>query len=451
MNIVPVRRVRFLFWVLRELVVKYRRSLIVGFLAGLAVTIALGRVLPLISKRTLSSIERIGIVGEFSPTSLPLFIQQKISNGLTTLSLNGSPEPSLAVSWESTDSGKLYTFHLRSDQKWHNGREVSAKDVNYNIRGVTFQARDDKTLEAHLATPYSPLPVLTSKPIFLAGLRGFGPYRVAGIRLKGDMVEYLKLVSIDSSSLPTLEYRFYRTEALAILAFQRGDVDILTDMSSVNRLSNWRQVTISEHVNDRRVVTLFFNLRKEILKEKSFRQALGYALPELPGERVFSPIGRTSWAYTDNVKQYGSNPSQAKKLFSASTTATSSAQLTITTFPSYLEIAQTIASRWSSLGISTAVKITGSVDEDFDVLLSGQDLPPDPDQYPFWHSTQTQTNITGYSNVKIDKLLEDGRQEQDIEKRKTIYADFQRRLVDDAPAIFLYYPKTYTIKRGRGK
>ncbi len=449
MNIVPVRRVRFLFWVFRELVVKYKRSLIVGFLAGLAVTTALGQLLPLVSQRTLSPIERIGIVGEFSPTSLPLFIQRKISSGLTSLGKDGSPQPSLAVSWESTDSGKLYTFHLRDDQKWHNGKQVSATDVNYNIRGVTFQARDYQTLEAHITTAYSPLPVLTSKPIFQPGLRGFGPYRVSGIRLKGDTVEYLKLVSVTNREEPTLEYRFYRTEALAILAFQRGDVDILTDMSSGKELSKWGRVTIAEHINEARVVTLFFNLRKGALKEKSFRQALGYALPEFPGERAFSPISRTSWAYTDNVKHYKSDPSQAKKLFSASTIGTSSAQLTIATFPSYLEVAQTIASRWSSLGISTAVKVTGSVAEDFDVLLSGQDLPPDPDQYPFWHSTQTQTNITGYTNVKIDKLLEDGRQEIDLEKRKTIYADFQRRLVDDAPAIFLYYPKTYTIKRGK--
>jgi peptide/nickel transport system substrate-binding protein len=79
--------------------------------------------------------------------------------------------------------------------------------------------------------------------------------------------------------------------------------------------------------------------------------------------------------------------------------------------------------------------------------LSALEIPPDPDQYPFWHSTQTQTNITGFSNVKIDKLLEDARQEIDTEKRKTIYADFQRRITDEAPAVFLYYAKSYTIKR----
>jgi len=81
------------------------------------------------------------------------------------------------------------------------------------------------------------------------------------------------------------------------------------------------------------------------------------------------------------------------------------------------------------------------------VLLSAQDIPIDPDQYIFWHSTQANTNITGLVNAKIDKLLEDGRMEQDQEKRKKIYIDFQKRLVDELPALFLYYPTSYTVTR----
>lgn len=448
MSIVPVRRVRFLFWVARELVAKYRRALVIGFFAGLAAAVAVGQFLPLISYRIISPIERMGVVGEFTPTSLPLSIQQQISSGLTILAPDGSPLPALSTGWQSTDSGKLYAFTLRSDQKWHNGKPVIAADVNYNIRGVTFQARDEKTLVAQVTTPYSPFPVLTAKPIFQAGLRGFGPYKVAGIRLKGDKVDYLRLIPISDKTKPIVEYRFYRTEALAILAFQHGDVDILVDMSSAKELASWGKVAITEETNEQRIITLFFNLRRDLFKEKSFRQALAYGLPELPGERAYSPIARTSWAYIDRVKRFDPDPVQAEKLLATSKVGTESGELTITTLPSYLDIAQSIAASWAVLGVSTTVKVAGSVGDDFDVLLAGQDLPPDPDQYPFWHSTQTQTNKTGYTNVKIDKLLEDGRQEQDVEKRKMIYADFQRRLVDDAPALFLYYPKTYTIKRG---
>jgi peptide/nickel transport system substrate-binding protein len=75
------------------------------------------------------------------------------------------------------------------------------------------------------------------------------------------------------------------------------------------------------------------------------------------------------------------------------------------------------------------------------------DTPDDPDQYSIWHSTQEATNITHYENPRIDKLLEDGRSEIDLASRRRIYLDFQRFLVEDSPAAFLYYPATYTVSR----
>jgi peptide/nickel transport system substrate-binding protein len=75
------------------------------------------------------------------------------------------------------------------------------------------------------------------------------------------------------------------------------------------------------------------------------------------------------------------------------------------------------------------------------------DTPEDPDQYSIWHSTQKATNITHYENPRIDKLLEDGRSQINTEERKKTYLDFQRFLVEDAPAAFLFYPDTYSISR----
>lgn len=445
-----MRKFRYFFWVLTELFQKYRRSLVVGFLVGLVVTIVGSRSTALFSLGSVSRSKNIGIVGEFSPTTLPLYIQHKISAGLTQLSENGTAVSGLALTWEATESGRRYLFHLRDDLFWHNDKPVVASDVNYNIRGVTFHPIDAKTLEVQLTTAYSPFPVITAKPLFQAGLRGFGPYKVGAVRLKGDKVDSLKLVPFRDKTVPSIEYRFYRTEAQAVIAFKRGDIDILEDFTSSSSLNNWGKLTISEETNYQRIVTVFFNLRKNnLLKEKAIRQALGYGLPEMSEERAWAPFSKYSWAYTDKVKKYSTDLVSAKKLITSASISSDSASLTLSTFPNLLDVATRIASSWTNLGIPTTVKVISGFDQNFEVLLSAQDLPPDPDQYPFWHSTQSQTNITGYTNVKIDKLLEDGRVEQNMEKRKAIYADFARRLIDDAPAIFLYYPKTYTIKRGK--
>ncbi len=450
MAVVNIRRVRFLLWVLQELVEKYRRALVLGFLIGLGVAVVFWQVLPLVTELYLAPVERIGVVGEFTPSTLPVSIQEKMSQGLTSIGPDGTAQGALATRWESTDSGKLYTFFLTDKERWHNGKSVTAQDVNYNIRGVTFQVVAPLTLQARLSTPYSPFPVLLAKPIFQSGLRGFGPYRVAGIALNGDNVNFLKLVPVTDRALPTLEYRFYGTEELAILAYKHGDVDIVSDLSSEEALKNWGHSKITPRVNYQRIITVFFNLRHSALQEKSFRQGLAYAIPETAGERAYSPISKTSWAYTDEkVRHYNADAAQAKRLIDTTRVGTSSAQLILTTFSTYIDLAQSIANNWTKAGVPTTVRVTNAVTSDFDVLLSGLELPPDPDQYPFWHSTQTQTNITGYVNVKIDKLLEDGRQEQDIDKRKAIYADFARRLVEDAPAVFLYYPRTYTVERSQ--
>jgi ABC-type transport system substrate-binding protein len=183
------------------------------------------------------------------------------------------------------------------------------------------------------------------------------------------------------------------------------------------------------------------------MKDKQVRQMLSYAIPDLGYTRAYSPIAPTSWAFTDDVKHYDTDLQQAKKLFDAATMGTSSAEFTITTYSQYLDVAQKIAQSWQGLGLKVNIRTANTINEPYQILLSAQDIPTDPDQYIYWHSTQTGTNISGITNAKIDKLLEDGRTEQNTQKRTTLYVDFQKRLVEELPAVFLYYPTVYSITR----
>jgi peptide/nickel transport system substrate-binding protein len=444
-----LRSWRIFYLIVIQLAQKYTKALGIGFLAGFLLSLGFWQIYPFIAQQWLTPVIRIGIVGDYTPNSLPLSIQKDISMGLTTEDTDGSPLPGLASTWTATDSGKIFTFYLKSNLKWQDGKTVQASDVNYNIRNVTFTVVDPVTLKATLKTAYSPLPSLLSKPLFQAGLRGFGKYKVAGIKLNGDKVGYIKLVPTEQGSSPikAKEYRFYRTEATAILAFKLGEIDQLDDLTSKYDVSSWGVAKITERVNYNRIVSIFFNLDDQMLQDKSLRHALAFAVPPVKYERAYSPIAKTSWAYTDKVKKYDADFDQAKKLLATAKIASESASLVLTTFSQYADFAQTIADSWTKLGLSTKVKIVNTVPSDYQILLSAQDVPPDPDQYPFWHSTQTQTNITSFANVKIDKLLEDARQEIDTESRKKIYVDFQRRIVEEAPAVFLYYPTIYSLKR----
>jgi peptide/nickel transport system substrate-binding protein len=68
-------------------------------------------------------------------------------------------------------------------------------------------------------------------------------------------------------------------------------------------------------------------------------------------------------------------------------------------------------------------------------LSGGTD--PDAWLYERFH-TEGGYNLAQYSNAEVDKLLEQGRQELDLRKRKEIYDKVQLIIATDAPMAFLY-------------
>ena len=192
------RSIRILFLITAELARKYTRSLILGFCVGLLLSFVFWKTYPILSTSLFLSTERFGLVGEFSPSTLPLLIQNQVSVGLTSLSPDGTPVPALAASWEATNSGKTFIFTLRDDWKWHSGKPVTAHDINYNIRGVTLIPTGERTLIAYLQYPYSPFPTLVSKPIFLPGLKGIGSYKIGRIQLRGGTAKSIQLYPADN-------------------------------------------------------------------------------------------------------------------------------------------------------------------------------------------------------------------------------------------------------------
>src|SRR6476646_2330936 len=53
--------------------------------------------------------------------------------GLVKLKDPGTPIPALAESWTISDDGTTYTFKLRPDAKFSNGRDLTAEDVKYSF------------------------------------------------------------------------------------------------------------------------------------------------------------------------------------------------------------------------------------------------------------------------------------------------------------------------------
>src|SRR5690606_21264422 len=56
--------------------------------------------------------------------------------GLTAHDARGEVMPGVAESWEVSDDGLVYTFHLRGDARWSNGEPVVAGDFVYSYQRI---------------------------------------------------------------------------------------------------------------------------------------------------------------------------------------------------------------------------------------------------------------------------------------------------------------------------
>jgi len=64
-------------------------------------------------------------------TAMP--ITHVLFDGLTIYDEHGQPEASLATGWDVSDDLRTYTFHLRDEARWSNGRPITAWDVAYQV------------------------------------------------------------------------------------------------------------------------------------------------------------------------------------------------------------------------------------------------------------------------------------------------------------------------------
>ncbi len=387
------------------------------------------------------------MVGRFRENSLPKSIQNLLSLGLTSIMPSGEATTSLAFKWTVDTSEKEYKFYLRPDIYWHDGKKFTTKDLKLKIKDAIITPIDETTFKITLKEPFSPLPTTLSSPIIRPDLIGVGQYKLSAIHYSGDLISDISLKSI-IPDFPSITYKFYPTLTDAVLAFKLGEIDSLQNISETLDLDTWPQVKVTQTSVYENYVGLFFNLKDSMFKEKEIRQALIYAIPDIPNfTKTYTSISPLSWAYSQKVRLYRFDPDTSTKMLAKSQLASASSEITITTFSSFVKLAQSIVDAWEKVGVQAKIKVVNSIPSEYQMLLLAQNIPSDPDQYQYWHSTQNITNFSHYNSQKIDKLLELGRNNFDQEKRKKIYADFQRYLVDDAPVIFLYYPKVYSVER----
>lgn len=438
------KRFRF-YWRLVWEFLRRHLAIIIGLLILIGITFLLDLKFNLLQREVL----RIGLTGQYEAQTLPLQITHLISQGLVTVGPDGSYGPAIAKDWQINDEGKEYIFWLQEGLVWDDGRPLSAHDINYSYQDLSVTTQDKKTLIIKLQEKFSPLLALLSQPIFKKNLIGLGgDYQVKKVIYRGNFINTLTLKPKDNSR-PWLKINFYPDERTLRNAFKLGEVDIVWGITDPGQLLLYPNIKTQTKLTTQQYNAIFFNLDDELLAFKPLRQTLSYATPKPQGKsRAKGPISPDSWAYNDFVKTYDLDLDHAKQLLEDNKEELpEEIEITLSTLPHLLETAEKTKQSWEQVGIKTNIQVVNFIPDNFQALLITQAIPQDPDQYWFWHSSQTKTNLTRLANPRIDQLLEEGRQAMDLKERREKYFDFQRFLLEESPAVFISYPTYHYIYR----
>ena len=460
------------YWYLTAYARKHGKIILITLLGAILI---FSLTLPLILSRIATKkTEYIALVGAYTLETLPDEIIKNLSFGLTKMEPDGTVSPALSERWSIEEEGKIYRFIIKNGLLWQDGKKFVPEDVNYELEDTQIIATKNDVV-FKLPDKFVPFPTFVTKPLlrhettpWLFILRrkkviGLGRFQLTSYKEQG---KRLKEATIESPSEKRI-YRFYLTQADAVTAFKKGEVDVLKNFDSTYGLETWSNVILNENSDKNKYLALFFDLENPLFP-KNIRQSFSYALHKPTDKsRSLGPISPDSWVYLEANKTYDYDLERATER-ALSEIPGIPLEFTLNTVPSFADTAEQIKQELESFGTQAAeacqknakdktncdnlkIKISLQIQtfpdlNNFESLLISRDAPADPDQYSVWHSGQAD-NFMNYKNTRIDSLLEKGRQVAEKEERKSIYQEFQQFLLEDAPAVFIEHPTTYEIRR----
>ncbi len=100
----------------------------------------------------------------------------QLFSGLVKLDENLKVAPDIAESWDKSADGKTFTFHLRGDVKFHDGKLVKAADLKYSWERALNPITRSQTAGTYLADIVGAADILSGKATELSGVRVIDDY-----------------------------------------------------------------------------------------------------------------------------------------------------------------------------------------------------------------------------------------------------------------------------------
>jgi nickel transport system substrate-binding protein len=245
-----------------------------------------------------------------------LFAQSMVYEPLVSYGDGGELKPHLAESWDISEDGKEYTFHLRQDVKFTDGTSFNAEIVKKNFDTIlnhmdlhswlgflskisSTEVIDEYTFKMTLTEPYYPTvqELAVVRPVRFLGEAGFpedgdtskGVVEAVGTgpwildEYKADEYAIFKRNENYWGELPKVEkiqVKVIPDAETRVLAFEKGELDLIYGEGMIS-IDSFKQLestgkyetSISEPVATRQLV---INSAREKLSDERVRQALHY-------------------------------------------------------------------------------------------------------------------------------------------------------------------------------
>ena len=423
-------------------------------------------------------------------TTVELGVLNQIYDTLLYYSPDGTkdPEPRIAESYEISDDGLDYTFHLRDDVTFHDGTPVTADDVVFSIELYkaseyqgsqismlsSVEATDEHTVVCHLDAPYSPFlqgicsPMIASKAYyesseddFVNNPIGSGPYKFVS-RAKGSNI---KLEANEdyyrgAPEIKEVTFEVIPDSSTKAIALQTGEVNFAEiDSATKPQLEANPAITIAE-VPTSSFSYIAMNTEKEPFDDARVRQAINYAIDRdnlvavcYDGEaEVNSNIcAKERFGYSDDQFQYTYDPEKAKELLAEAGIETPYDLGEILVEEKYSNLATVIQNDLKAVGLDVTISvkefnsyISDLQNGSYGITALNMTLEGDTQtlEMAFTSDYIGIANNARYSDEEMDKLFGQARTETDNDKRAEVFNEIFTKAQDEAIYAVMCNPMT---------
>ena len=244
-----------------------------------------------------------------------MYAQEMLYETLVNITADGY-EGCLAESWDISDDGKTYTFHIRDGVKFSDGEVCDANAIKANFDAIIenkdrhtwlemmnllvgVSAPDDKTFVIELSKPYYPLltELGVTRPFAMISPKamkdgstkdGVNAYIGTGPYVLTDFVtdEYAVFEANENywgeqPKIKKITVKVIPDNQTRILALEKGEIDMIfgknmIDADAINQYTGNDKFTVSlsDPTSTRQIV---LNTTRDVLADKEVRQALQHA------------------------------------------------------------------------------------------------------------------------------------------------------------------------------